>query len=164
MIGKNMQDAINDQINAELFSAYLYLSMSAQFESMNLRGMAKWMRVQAGEEVAHAVKFFDHVCERGGKVALAAIDKPAVKWATPLAAFTAAYKHEQKVTALIGKLVDLAAAEDDHASSVFLQWFVSEQVEEEATASAIVEQLKLVGDQSEPLLVLDAELGRRGAD
>lgn len=164
MIGEKVQDAFNEQTNAELYSAYLYLSMAAQFEAMNLRGFANWMREQAREEVAHAMKFFAHVNERGGRVTLKQIDAPPKDWASPLAAFQDAYKHEQKVTALIDKLVKLAAAEGDDAAGIFLQWFVKEQVEEEASADEVVQKLKAIKDSANGLLMLDQALAKRGAD
>ncbi len=164
MIGEKMQKALNGQVNAELYSAYLYLSMAAYLESENLRGSAGWMRVQAAEELAHAMKLFDHVVERGGRVSLSAIEAPPDKWASPLAAFEAVYAHEQKVTGLIYKLVETAAVEGDDAAGAFLQWFVSEQVEEESSASEIVQNLQRVGGSANGLLTLDQELGRRKAD
>jgi len=163
MIAKKIQDAFCRQINAELYSAYLYLSMSANFESLNLPGAASWMRAQAAEELGHAMKFFTFVVRRGGTVTLDAIAKPKARWATPLAAFEDAYKHERKVTGMIDKLVDLAAQQQDHASRIFLEWFVTEQVEEEATAGRIVEQLRMIGAAKAPLLMLDRQLGARGA-
>ena len=156
-----MQKALNAQVNAELYSAYLYLSMSAQFGSKNLPGFANWMRVQCQEEMVHAMKFYDFIIERGGQVVLQAIEGPPTEWETPLAAFEAAYKHEQHVTSLINKLVDLAASESDHATHIFLQWFVTEQVEEEANADAVVQQLKLVGDSVQGLFMVDRELAQR---
>ena len=162
MIGEKIQDAFNKQINAEMYSAYLYLAMAADFEDKNLKGCAAWMTVQAQEEMTHAMKFYHFIHERGGRVTLDAIEAPPTEWAGPQAAFEAAYAHEQKVTALIHGLVDLAAAERDHAAGIFLQWFVSEQVEEEASASEIVEKLKLIGDQPGSMFMLDAQLGRRG--
>ena len=164
MIGEKMRKALNGQVNAELYSAYLYLSMAAYLESENLRGSAGWMRVQAGEELAHAMKLFDHVVERGGRVSLSAIEAPPAEWASPLATFEAVYAHEQKVTGLISKLVEAAALEGDHAAGAFLQWFVSEQVEEESSASEIVQNLKRVGESANGLLMLDQVLGRRKAD
>jgi len=161
MISEKMQDALNGQINAELYSAYLYLSMSAYFESANLPGFAAWMTVQAQEEVAHAMKLYGFVNERSGRVTLAAIDAPPADWPSALSAFQDAYAHEQKVTALIDGLVDLAASEKDTATGVFLQWFVSEQVEEEASALAVVEKLKMVGDAPSPLFMLDKAMGQR---
>ncbi len=161
MISKKMQNSINAQINAELYSAYLYLSMSAYFASMNLPGFANWMKIQTQEEVSHAMKLYGFVEERMGRVILKAIDGPATEWASPLAAFQAVLKHEQKVTDLINKLVDKAIAENDHATRGFLQWFVDEQVEEEASADAIVQQLKLVKDAPGGLYMLDKELAQR---
>lgn len=164
MIGEKVQDAFNEQINAELYSAYLYLSMAAQLEAMNLRGFANWMRQQAREEIAHAMKFFAHVNERGGRVTLTRIDAPPKEWPSPLAIFQDAYRHEQKVTGLIDKLVTLAAAEGDNAGGVFLQWFVSEQVEEEASVDEVVQKLKAIKDSANGLLMLDQALAKRGAD
>ena len=163
MLSKKMETAINKQINAELYSGYMYLAMSSHFESINLPGFAAWLKVQAGEELGHAMKMFDYVVERGGRVTLAAIDKPPAKWASPLKAFEAVYEHECKVTAMINKLADLATAENDHATSVFLHWFIKEQVEEEASADAVVQKLKLAKDSPGPLLMLDREMSRRGA-
>jgi len=161
MLSKTMQDALNEQINAELFSAYLYLSMSAYFESVKMPGMAHWMRLQVGEEQVHAMKLFGHVVERGGRVALKAIGMPQAEWASPLAAFEAAYAHEQKVTGLINDLVKLAREEKDTAADTFLQWFVSEQVEEEESADEIVQKLKTIKDAPDDLRKLDGELGQR---
>jgi len=163
MISKKIQDAFNKQINAELYSGYMYLSMAACFEADNLPGFAQWMKVQALEERAHAMKFFAHVNERGGRVKLAAIDGPPVEWDSPLAIFKAAYEHEQKVTAMINALVDLAAKEKDHAAGAFLQWFVNEQVEEEASADEVVQMLKRVKNSPGPLLMVDRQLAQRGA-
>ena len=163
MLNPKIQDALNRQINAELFSSYLYLSMSAYFESVALEGMAAWMRVQAAEEYDHAMRLFAFVNERDGRVLLDAIDKPKAEWNSPLEAFEEAYQHEQKVTALIHGLVELAAGEKDHAAGNFLQWFVNEQVEEEATARGICDKLKLIGDHGPALLMMDAQLGSRPA-
>ena len=161
MIGKKMQDALNEQVNAELYSAYLYLSMVAYFESVNLPGFATWMRVQTQEEVVHAMKIYDYVNERGGRVILKPIDGPPAEWKSPLDAFEAAYKHEQKVTGLINGLVNLAIEEKDHAANMFLQWFVSEQVEEENSADTIVQKLKLMADAPGGMYMLDKEMGQR---
>ena len=158
-----MQEALNKHINAELYSSYLYLSMSAYFQSVNLAGFAHWMRVQAREELSHAMKFYDHVLERGGTVALQPVEAPPPRWDSPLAVFEEAYRHEQKVTGLINQLVDDAVQTRDHATNNFLQWFVSEQVEEEASAEAIVQKLRLVGDAPGGLFVLDHELGGRAS-
>ena len=161
MIPETVQDALNDQINAEIDSAYLYLSMAAYFESLNLPGFANWMKVQAQEEMTHAMKFYDFINSRGGRVALKPIAGPPSEWASPLAAFEAAYEHECHVTTLINKRVDVAAGESDHASGILLQWFVTEQVEEEANTDAVVQQLKLVGDNGQALLMIDRELAQR---
>ena len=161
MISRQIQDAFNNQLNAELYSAYLYLSMSAYFESMNLKGFANWMRCQAQEEMVHAMKFYSFLNDRGGRVVLSAIEGPPVKWDSPLAAFEDAYRHEQKVTGLINNLVDLAMQEKDHSAGAFLQWFVTEQVEEEASADAVVQKLKLAGGQGAALFMIDAELATR---
>jgi ferritin len=161
MIGTKMQKAISDQIVAELYSSYLYLSMAANFEQSDLPGFATWMKVQAQEETTHAMKFFDFVHERGGEVNLGAIDAPPKDWDSPLAVFKAAYEHECKVSGLIADLVHLAREEKDIATEIFLQWFVTEQVEEEASADAIVRQLQMIGDAKHGLFMLDRELGNR---
>ncbi len=161
MIGKKMLDALNEQINAELYSAYLYQAMAAQFEADNLRGFAHWMEVQAKEEQNHARKLYEFLVDRGGRVVLKAIGAPPAEWKSALAVFEDSYAHEQKVTGLINRLVDLARAENDHAAEVFLAWFVTEQVEEEANASQIVEKLKMIKEQPQGLLMLDAQLAAR---
>ncbi len=164
MLNKKIQDAINEQIKNELYSAYIYLSMSAYFESMNLVGMARWMRLQSNEEVEHAMKFFDYIHDRGGRVVLGAIDQPPTEWKSPLAAFENAYEHEQKVTGMINNIYALALKENDYPTQVMLQWFIDEQVEEEKNASTIVEQLKLIGDSANGLMMLDHRLGERDED
>ena len=161
MILKKIQDAFNKQINAETYSAYLYWSMSASLEEMNLPGFASWMRVQAQEEMVHAMKFYSHIIERDGKVELTAIDGPPNQWASVKAVFEAGLKHEQLVTGLINDLVDLAAEEKDHAGNMFLQWFVTEQVEEEATAMDVLGKLEIVGETAGGLYILDKEMGQR---
>jgi ferritin len=161
MISKKMEKALNEQVNAELFSAYLYLSMEAYFKSLNLNGFANWMRVQTQEEVSHAMKIYDFIDERGGRITLKAIDGPETKWDSPLAVFNAVYEHEQKVTNLINDLVNLAIEEKDHATNTFLQWFVNEQVEEEASADQVVQQLKLMEKAPGGLFLLDRELAQR---
>lgn len=161
MISAKMQETLNNQINSEFYSAYLYLSMAAYFKSTNLDGFANWMRVQSQEELIHAMKMYDHVLERDGRVALQPLKGPETEWSSPLAAFQAAYKHEQSVTAMINKLVDMAVQEKDHATNNFLQWFVSEQVEEEASANEVVQKLKLMKDAPGGLFMLDRELGQR---
>jgi ferritin len=161
MISKKTEDALNEQINAEFYSAYLYLSMEAFFESMNLPGFANWMRAQIQEESMHAMKIYDFVNERGGRVLLKSIAKPPTEWQSPLAAFEAAYKHEQKVTGLINDLVNLAVEEKDHATKTFLQWFVDEQVEEESSVNKVVQKLKKIDKAAGEQLLIDRELGRR---
>ncbi|MGQ9649119.1 MAG: ferritin [Phycisphaerae bacterium] len=160
-MNNKIESAFNKQINAELYSSYLYLAMSAWLESKNFKGMAHWMRAQAAEEQTHAMKFYEFIHDRGGRVKLTVIDEPPADWASPAAVFKDAYRHECKVSALIHGLVDLAAAEKDHAALNFLQWFVSEQVEEEAHASEIAEKLEMIGDSRGPIFMMDAELGRR---
>ena len=132
MIKDVILEALNKQINAELYSAYLYISMSAYFESINLKGFANWMKVQAKEEVSHAMRIYNYVVERGGRVKLMAIEQPPIEWESPLHAFESAYNHEVKVTAMINELVDLALKEKDHATYNMLQWVINEQVEEES--------------------------------
>ncbi len=161
MLSKKMEKALNDQIQAEIYSAYLYLSMEAYFQSINLTGFASWMRVQYQEEMAHAMKFYGYINERGGRVILQAIESPPSDWESPLAVFEATLEHEQKVTARINDLVDVAIAERDHATNNFLQWFVAEQVEEEDSANGVVEQIKLLGDAQGGIFMLDRELGQR---
>jgi ferritin len=161
VLSERMKDALNGQINAEMYSSYLYLSMSAYFESTGLSGFANWMRAQAQEELMHAMKFYDYVNERGGRVTLGPIEAPPSEWESTLATFEATYGHEQKVTGLINDLVNLAIEEKNHATNTFLQWFVTEQVEEEASAGEIVNKLKLMGDAPGGLFMLDRELGAR---
>jgi ferritin len=162
MMGKKMQDAFNGQINAEMYSSYLYLSMAAYFEEKSLKGFGQWMRVQAQEENKHGMKFYDHILERGGAVALKPLEGPKTSWKSPVEAFEEAYKHEQKVTAMINRLVDLSYEEKDHASRSFLKWFVDEQVEEEASTAEIAAKLRMVGDKPGGILMLDHQLGKRG--
>jgi ferritin len=161
MLKNNIENALNDQMNFEYYSAYIYLSMAAYFDSINLPGFASWMRVQFQEEQFHGGKFAHYVAERGGRIVLDAIPKPQLEWESPLAAFETALHHEGIVTGRINEIVGLARQENDWATDSFLAWFVSEQVEEEATADGIVQQLKLVGDNGHALLMLDRELGAR---
>ncbi|MGQ9572260.1 MAG: ferritin [Dehalococcoidia bacterium] len=161
MIDERTQEALNKQLNAELYSAYLYLSMSAYFQSINLSGFANWMRVQAQEELMHAMKFYDYVNERGGRVILQPVEAPPSEWDSPLAVFEDVYRHEQKVSGLINKLVDLAIEVRDHATNNFLQWFVSEQVEEEASADDVVQKLRLVHSDPSALFMIDREMAQR---
>ncbi|MCX6689831.1 MAG: ferritin [Methanoregula sp.] len=161
MLSKSMEEALNRQVNRELYSAYLYTSMSAYFSSMNLSGFAKWMKIQAKEERAHATKFYDYILTRGGKITLLDIEAPKSKWASAGKVFEEVYAHEQKVTAMINALVELAAKVIDHASFEMLQWFVKEQVEEEEHASEILVKVKTLGDVPGHLFYLDHELGKR---
>ena len=163
MLSEKMQAALNGQLNAELYSSYLYLSMNAYFKGINLDGFANWMRFQAQEELMHAMKFYDFINQRGGKVMLQQIEAPPGAWDSPLKVFQATLEHEQKVTGLIHGLVDLALAEHDHATNIFLQWFVSEQVEEEESVSGVLEQLKLMGEAKGGLFMIDRELAKRSA-
>jgi len=161
VLTKVLEDAINEQINKELYSAYLYLSMAAYCEAASLPGFAHWMRMQAQEEVFHAMKFFDHVNDRGGRVVLQAIDQPPTEWTSPLNVFQHVLEHEQMVTGLINQLYALAVKENDYASQMELQWFVTEQVEEEKNAGDVVGQLEMIGDQTTALLMLDSQLATR---
>ena len=158
-----MIKALNEQINNELYASYLYLSMSAWFENQNWPGFAKWMKIQSQEEYGHAMKIYDYVIERGEQVVLAAIAAPKTDWKKPLDAFKDAMAHEKKVTANFQDLTDLAIKLKDHATQIFLQWFVTEQVEEEARASDIVDKLAMVADRPGAALYLDKELGKRPA-
>jgi len=160
-ISPKMQEALNKQLNAELYSGYLYLSMAAHFRSANLDGFANWMRKQAEEELAHAMKFYDYLHERGARVELAAIQAPPTAWDSPLAAFEDAYRHEQSVTASIHELMDLARSERDHPTAIFLEWFVTEQVEEESSVDAVIQKLKLMRDAPGGMFMLNRELAAR---
>jgi ferritin len=164
MLGKEIQDAMNEQMKSEFYAAYQYLSMAAYCESENLPGFAHWMRTQAQEETQHAMKFYDFILDRNGRVVLQAVEEPVVEFGSPLEVFERALEHEQRVTAMINDLYGLAVRENDYASQTFLQWFVTEQVEEEKNAGDVVETLKMIGDRSEALFLLDRELGRRGND
>jgi ferritin len=161
MLTEKMQKALNGQLNAELYSSYLYLSMNAYFKSVNLDGFTNWMYYQAQEELEHSMKFYDFIIQRGGKVQLQQIEAPPSEWSSPLAVFEATLEHEQKVTGLINDLVDVAHEERDHATNIFLQWFVSEQVEEEENVGGVLEQLKLMGDAKGGLFMIDRELAKR---
>lgn len=157
MIDAKMQKAFNKQINNEFFSFYLYLSMSAYFQHIGMTGFANWMKIQAQEENCHAMRMFDYVIERGGKVVLESIAKPPTDWDSILHVFEAALAHEQSVTALIDKLADVADEVKDRAALSFLQWYINEQVEEEATATDIVNKLKLISSDSSALFMMDQE-------
>ena len=162
MIGKAMQDAINEQINKELYSSYLYLSMAAHFEEQNLPGFAKWMHIQEGEERGHAMKLYEFLIERGGRVELKPIAAPEGEWKNSLELFRQVAAHEAAVTASIHNLYETALKEKDYAAQVILQWFVTEQVEEEKNAAEIVAQLELVEARGTAVLMLDHRLGKRG--
>jgi len=161
MLSEKMQQALNGQLNAEFYSAYLYLSMHAYFKSINLDGFANWMYYQAQEELTHGMKFYDFINQRGGRVELQQISAPETRWESPLAVFEATLQHERKVTGLINELVELALSEHDHATNIFLQWFVSEQVEEEENVGGVLEQLRLMGEAKGGLFMIDRELAKR---
>lgn len=160
-ISETMEKKINEQINAELYSAYLYLSMSCQAQDMNLKGFANWFNIQYQEEVAHAMGFLNYVQERGGKVTLTAIEGPKTQWDSALAMFEETCKHEAYVTSLINGLAALAVQENDFAAGHFFSWYVKEQVEEEATAGEICSEVKMAQDNPGAMLMLDRELGTR---
>jgi ferritin len=161
MLKPSLEKALNDQINAEIYSAYMYLSMSAWFDDAGLPGMAKWMKAQYQEEMFHADKFFHYVQERGGRVLLRAIEAPPTEWESALDVFEKTLDHERHVTSLINDLASLSLDERDHATHNFLQWFIAEQVEEEATADELVNQLRMVGKSGHGMLMIDRELGVR---
>lgn len=163
MLSKKMEKALNDQINAEMYSSYLYLSMATCLEASSLEGFAHWMEIQAQEEMIHAMKFYKYVNDKGGRVHLGAIKEPPTDFGGPLHVFEEVAKHEAHVTSLIYKLVDVARAESDHGTENFLQWFVSEQVEEEANAAKLVSRLKMAGDSQQAFLMFDAQLAARPA-
>jgi ferritin len=161
MLKKSVEDALNKQVNAEMYSSYLYLAMSAYMESISMKGFAKWLRIQAKEELAHAMKFYDYIIEAGGRVRLTAIEAPKTPWKSAGAVFDQVFAHEQKVTGLINGIMDIAVKEKDYATQNFLGWFVKEQVEEEANASEIVAKISMIGDVPGHLFCLDHELGKR---
>ena len=163
MIEAAVEEALNRHLNHEFYSSYLYLSMSAWFQRTGLRGHASWMRLQAHEEQGHVTQMYNYLLNRDGTVILGAIDAPPTSWTKPLEAFQAAYEHECMVTKRINDLVDLSLEHRDHATHNFLQWFVSEQVEEEANVSDIVARLKLVSDDGRGLILIDQELGGRAS-
>jgi ferritin len=164
MASVKMLEALNGQLNKEMFSSYLYLSMAVYFEDKNLNGMASWMKMQSQEEYEHGMKFYEYIMQVGGKVKLLQIDEPEENWDSALAVFEAALEHEKYITKSIHELVDIANEEKDHATFNFLSWFVAEQVEEEATADEIIESFKLIGDNKSGMYMLDRELGARQPD
>ncbi|HDL08216.1 MAG TPA: ferritin [Desulfobacteraceae bacterium] len=161
MLSEKMEKDLNNQLNAELYSSYLYLSMTSYFKSIKLDGFANWMYVQAQEELTHAMKFYDFINQRGGKVILTQIEAPPTLWNSSVEVFEDTLKHEQKVTALINNLVETALAEQDHATNIFLQWFVTEQIEEEENVGSVLEKLKLLKDTGGGMFLIDRELAKR---
>jgi ferritin len=161
MLKENINKEMNDQIQREIASAYIYLSMVAYLDTKTLPGFAHWMRMQFQEEMNHAMKFFDYINDRGNRVVLQAIEQPPVEFESPLEVFEMALAHEKKVTGHINDLYALAAQENDYASQTLLQWFIEEQVEEEKSAGDMVDMLKLVGDNTHALLMLDREAAQR---
>ena len=161
MLSKTLEKALNEQVNSEYYSAFLYLSMSSYFESVNLLGMAAWMKTQYEEEIMHAIKIFDMIADMEGKVELKPIKGPPIEFESPLDVFTKSLEHERKVTGMINNIYSLARKENDYAVQSALQWFIDEQVEEEKAALEIVKQLKMIGDETTPLLMLDSKLGSR---
>ena len=163
MLKDKIQKSLNAQMNFELSSSYLYLAMAAYFEAENLNGFAHWMKLQSGEEYGHAMKIYGYINRRNGRVNLAKIDAPKSEWKSASEVFSETLKHEKSVTKAIDDLVNLTITEKDHATNAFLQWFVTEQVEEEATAMNILDKIKMVGDNKNGLFLLDRELGMRAA-
>jgi ferritin len=163
MLTAKMQKALNTHLNEELYSSYLYLSMAAYFEAKNLKGFANWMRIQSAEEQLHGMKFFNFILQKGGKVSLSQINTPKIEWKDISEIFSDTLKHEQKITGLINKLVEVAMLEKDFATNNFLQWFVTEQVEEEANVEEIIQKIEMIGDNKSGLYMLDNELGSRVA-
>ena len=161
MLSKEIQDALNDQIKNEYFSSYTYLSMAAYCESINMGGFATWMRLQSQEELGHAMRIFDYVLNRDGRVVLQSIGKPQTKFKSLKEMFQIVLDHEREVTGMINRLYEQAISESDHATTVELQWFIQEQVEEEKTAQEILDKLKLAGDSGSALLILDTQLSER---
>ncbi len=164
MINPKIEKKLNKQLNDELYSSYFYLAMSAYFENNSFEGFANWMRTQSEEERLHAMKIYEYIQQVGGKVKLTSIKTPKTEWTSPLAVFKDLYKHECEVTKSINEIVDLAVNEKDHATNNFMQWFISEQVEEEATAQRLLNKIKFIGSDKQGLFLLDKELGMRSAD
>jgi len=164
MTSKKLQEAINEQIKYELYSAYMYLAMSADCSDRNLTGFASWMRMQAQEEVEHAMRFYDFLIERGGRVELHGIDKPPFEFGSPLEIMEQSLEHERFVTSRINGLYDLAIEEQDRPAQIMLQWFITEQVEEEASIDEIIQRMKMFGADGAALFMLDRDLGTRGPE
>ena len=163
-MNQRVEKAFNDQINEELFSAYMYLAMAAHFKAMNLDGFASWMRHQADEEVEHGMRLFTHINRRGGRVVLKAIGEPPLDFGSPLEAFQKALAHEQHITGTINALYEVAVEEKDYPAQMEIQWFIDEQVEEEENTGGVVELLKMAGDNRGALLMLDRELAKRSGE
>ncbi|MFA5058311.1 MAG: ferritin [Opitutaceae bacterium] len=161
MVSDKMEEMLNEQMNAEFYNSNLYLAMAAWFEAQNLAGLAHWMEVQAAEERGHAMRFYNHIRERRGTILLSEVAAVPVKYKSPLNAFEDAFGHEVKVSAAINRMVEAANAEKDYATALMLQWFVNEQVEEEAGTNAVVQQLRRVGDSEDGLMQIDHHLGKR---
>ena len=161
MVSVKMGEALNKQLNAELYSGYLYLGMAAYFEDADLEGFANWMRVQVQEELSHGMKFYDYIVQRGARVNLSEIEKPQFQWDSPVAVFEHVLSHEKTVSGLINDLVDLAIKEGDHPTNNFLQWFVAEQVEEEESANTALNKVKLASDSSNGLFLVDVDFATR---
>ncbi len=161
MLSKTIEKAMNDQMNFEIYSANIYMSMAAYFDSMNLVGFSNWMKVQYQEEIFHAMKFYGHINERGGRVRMGSMPEPPTDWESPLAAFENALEHERIVTGRINDIVSLSMAEKDHASTNFMQWYVAEQVEEESNVDGVIQKLKLMAGAPGALFMIDGELGQR---
>jgi len=161
MLSKTLENALNEQINKEYYSAFLYLSMASHFENINMLGMASWMRMQYEEEVVHAIKIFDMVIDMEGRVVLKQVDSPPTKFNSVLSVFEQTLDHERNVTKMINDIYSLARKESNYAVQSALQWFIDEQVEEEKSVLEIVNQLRMIGDETTPLLMLDSKLGGR---
>lgn len=164
MLSQSVQLLLNQQVAKELYASNLYLAMSGHFAEANLMGMANWMRIQSEEERGHALRFFDFVIDREGQVEVGAVDQPPAEFGNPVEIFAQALEHERKVTASINAIYAQAVKNDDYATQIFLQWFITEQVEEEASAAEMVERLKMAGDDRAALLMLDAEMKGRAAE
>ena len=164
MLNADLESALNNQLNSELYSAHLYLSMAAYFESENLNGFAHWMRVQHQEEVSHAMRLFGYINDRNGRVVVQTVEQPPIEFESVVAAMEMTLEHEREVTRMIENLYREAQAQKDYATHVLLEWFIEEQVEEEKSAVEIVEHLKLIGDDGTGLLILDGRLAERSSD
>ena len=161
MLSKTLEDALNEQVNKEHYSAFLYLSMASHFETINMLGMANWMRMQYEEEVMHAMKIFDMIIDMEGRAVLKKIDGPPTEFDSVISVFEQTLEHERNVTKMINGIYSLAQKENNYAVQSALQWFIDEQVEEEKSVLEIVNQLKMIGDETTPLLMLDSKLGSR---